>query len=158
MPVVYSGSFASPDAIAHIMTQKFVMYSPLYRLEQEFNRAGLKLSRQTMSNWILNASDTWLRPVYDALHRELCKQEVLHGDKTTVQVLKEPGKSAVSKSYMWLYRTSGCAKDPIVLYEYQPNRKAENAERFLNGFAGWLHADGYQGYHKLPRNIRVVGC
>ena len=158
MPVVYSGSFASPDAIAHIMIQKFVMYSPLYRLEQEFNRAGLKLSRQTMSNWILNASDTWLRPVYDALHRELCKQEVLHGDETTVQVLKEPGKSAVSKSYMWLYRTSGCAKDPIVLYEYQPNRKAENAERFLNSFSGWLHADGYQGYHKLPRNIRVVGC
>ncbi|WP_407945996.1 IS66 family transposase, partial [Oscillibacter valericigenes] len=21
-----------------------------------------------------------------------------------------------------------------------------------------LHADGYQGYHKLPENIRVVGC
>ena len=41
------------------MTQKFVMYSPLYRLEQEFHRAGLKLSRQTMSNWILYASDIW---------------------------------------------------------------------------------------------------
>ena len=22
----------------------------------------------------------------------------------------------------------------------------------------WLHADSYQGYHKLPENIRVVGC
>ena len=21
-----------------------------------------------------------------------------------------------------------------------------------------MHADGYQGYHKLPENIRVVGC
>ena len=45
------------------------MYSPLYRLEQEFNRQGLKLSRQTMANWLLNASEKWLRPVYDALHR-----------------------------------------------------------------------------------------
>lgn len=26
------------------------------------------------------------------------------------------------------------------------------------GFSGHLHADGYQGYHKLPENIRVVGC
>ena len=75
-----------------------------------------------------------------------------------LQVLKEPGRSSTSKSYMWLYRTSGCTKQAIVLYEYQPTRKAENAEDFLQGFNGWLHADGYQGYHKLPGNIRVVGC
>ena len=142
MPAVHSGSFASPEAIAYIMTQKFVMYSPLYRLEQEFNRAGLKLSRQTMSNWILNASDTWLCPVYDVLHRELCKQEVLHGDETTLQVLKEPGKSAVSKSYMWLYRTSGSAENPIVLYEPtkpQGRKCGTFFERFLRvAPCGWI--------------------
>ena len=43
-------------------------------------------------------------------------------------------------------------------YEYQSTRKAEHAENFLKGFSGWLHADGYQGYHRLPENIRVVGC
>ncbi len=157
-PLLCPGSFASAEAVAHIMTQKYVMYSPLYRLEQEFHREGLKLSRQTMANWLLNASDTWLRPIYDVLHVELCRETVLHGDETTLQVLKESGKAATSKSYMWLYRTSGCAEHPIVLYEYQPNRKAEHAEEFLKGFSGWLHADGYQGYHKLPENIRVVGC
>lgn len=130
----------------------------MYRLEQEFNRQGLKLSRQTMANWILQASDTWLRPVYDVLHRQLCKETVLHGDETTLQVLKEPGRTSTSKSYMWVYRTSGCAEYPIVLYEYQPSRKAEHAAAFLKDFSGWLHADGYQGYHKLPENIRVVGC
>ena len=59
---------------------------------------------------------------------------------------------------MWLYRTSGDAEHPIVLYEYKPNRKPENVENFLKGFTGWLHADGYQGYHRLPEQIRVVGC
>ena len=157
-PVLYPGSFASAEAVAHIMTQKFVMYSPLYRLEQEFNREGLKLTRQTMANWMLNTSDTWLRPIYDVLHRDLCQESVLHGDETTLQVLKESGKAATSKSYMWLYRTSSCTEMPIVLYEYQPSRKAAHAEEFLQGFSGWLHADGYQGYHKLPENIRVVGC
>ena len=83
---------------------------------------------------------------------------MLHADETTLQVLKEPGRSSTSKSYMWLYRTSGCTKQAIVLYEYQSTRKAEHAEHFLQGFSGWLHADGYQGYHKLPGNIRVVGC
>ena len=124
-PALCPGSFASPEVAAHIMTQKFVMYSPLYRLEQEFQRQGLKLSRQTMANWILQASDTWLRPVYDVLHRQLCQETVLHGDEITLQVLKEPGRTSTSKSYMWVYRTSGCAEYPIVLYEYQPSRKAE---------------------------------
>lgn len=130
----------------------------MYRLEQEFNRAGLKLSRQTMSNRVLYASDTWLRPIYDQLHQQLVQQLVLHADETTLQVLKEAGKKAQSKSYMWLYRTSGDTERPIFLYDYQPNRKAGNAESFLDGFSGYLHADGYQGYHKLPDCIRVVGC
>ena len=157
-PALLPGSFASAEAVAHIAVQKFVMYSPLYRLEQEFNRQGLKLSRQTMSNWLLNVSEMWLQPIYNVLHEKLCKEQVLHADETTLQVLKEAGRPSTSKSYMWLYRTSGCAEQAIVLYEYQPTRKAEHAENFLKGFSGWLHADGYQGYHRLPENIRVVGC
>ena len=157
-PAVIPGSFASPEAIAHIMTQKFVMASPLYRQEQEWGRQGLKLSRQTMSNWVLRAAEDWLKPVYDVLHRRLVKREVLHADETTLQVLREPGKKAQTKSYMWLYRTSRDAEHPIVLYEYQPSRKSEHAAKFLEDFSGYLHADGYQGYHKLPEDIQVVGC
>ena len=37
---IIPGSFATPEAIAHIMTQKFVMGSPLYRQEQELRRQG----------------------------------------------------------------------------------------------------------------------
>ena len=40
-PPLISGSYASPEAVAHIMVQKFVMYAPLYRQEQEWNRAGV---------------------------------------------------------------------------------------------------------------------
>ena len=69
-PAVIPGSFASPEAIAHIMTQKFVMHSPLYRQAQELQRGGIKLSRQTMSNWVLHASEDWLKPLYDELHRD----------------------------------------------------------------------------------------
>ena len=72
-----------------------------------------------MANWLLKASEKWLRPVYDAPHKRLCREPVLHADETTLQVLKEPGRPSTGKSYMWLYRTSGCAKQAIVLYEYQ---------------------------------------
>ena len=53
------------------MVQKFVMYVPLYRQEQEWNRAGVRLSRQTMSNWVLRVAEDWLKPVYEELHRRL---------------------------------------------------------------------------------------
>jgi len=155
---VIKGGFASPEAVAHIAAQKFVMAVPLYRQEQEWNRAGINLSRQTMSNWLIKATFDWLEPIYDALKEILCLQKILHADETTLQVLDETGKPAQSKSYMWVYRTSGDAGSPIVLFEYQPDRKAEHPKFFLKNFSGYLHADGYDGYHDLSDSIKVVGC
>ena len=157
-PNFIPGSFATPEAVAHIATQKFVMGSPLYRQEQELNRQGVPLKRQTMSNWLIWASEHLLTPVYNQLHKELLTRDVLHADETTLQVLHEPGKTAQSKSYMWLYRTSGDTDRPIVLYEYQPGRKQEHPQEFLTGYRGYLHTDGYPGYHNLPEGITVVGC
>ena len=152
------GGFASPEAVAHIMTQKFVMGTPLYRQEQEFLRNDVLLSRQTMSNWQIRCAEDWLKPIYERMKARLLKRSVLFADETTLQVLDEPGKKAQSKSYMWLYRTGGDADHAIVLYEYRPDRRPVHPMNFLRGFSGYLHADGYEGYHKLPENIIVVGC
>ena len=46
----------------------------------------------------------------------------------------------------------------IVLYEYQPGRGAKHPKEFLEGFNGYLHTDGYAGYHNLPGEITIVGC
>ena len=155
---IIPGSFATPEAVAHIMTQEFVMGAPIYRQEQDLNRQGIHLSRQTMSNWILRATEDYLAHVYQQLHRELLTRDVLHADETTLQVLHEPGKKPQSDSYMWLYRTSGDADKPIVLYEYQPGRGAKYPKEFLAGYKGYLHTDGYAGYHDLGEDITVVGC
>ena len=157
-PPVIPGSNAEAEAISYLATEKFVMYSPLYRIEQQCNRIGIPLSRQTMSNWLLRASELWLEPIWDLMHQELLKEDIAHADETTLQVLNEPGRKAQSKSYMWLYRTGKEARQQLVLYEYQETRGAEHPEDFLKGFQGYLHTDGYSGYHKLPATIRVVGC
>ena len=140
------------------MTQKFVMGSPLYRQEQEMSRKGVYLSRQTMSNWILKATEDYLTSVYECLHKELLTRDVLHADETTLQVLHEPGRKPQGESYMWLYRTGGDTDKPIVLYEYQPGRGAKHPKEFLAGYKGNLHTDGYAGYHDLGEDITVVRC
>lgn len=157
-PAFLPGCMCTPEAVAYIMTQKFVMYSPLYRLEQEFNRMKVQLNRQTMSAWLQKATALYLRPVYNLLKQKLLQEEVLHADETTLQVLHEPGRTPQQKSYMWLYRTGRAAARQIVLYEYQETRKAEHPSHFLEGYAGYLHTDGYAGYHSLSESITVVGC
>jgi transposase len=153
---VYPGSLASPSSMAYVMTQKYVDSQPLYRQEQQFARQGLSISRQTMANWMIYGADKWLSLLTDRMREHLLKQDILHADETTLQVLGEPGKSAETQSYLWLYRT-GRMGPPIFLYDYRPTRGGEHPRSFLSGFSGYLHVDGYPGYHKVPR-VTLVGC
>ena len=156
-PVIPNGN-ATAEAIAYIAAEKYVMHSPLYRMEQQFNAAGIPLSRQTMSNWLLKSTELYFEPIWKRMRELLLKEEILHADETTLEVLREPGRKAQSKSYMWLYRTGKEAKQQLILYDYQETREAKHPKAFLDGFKGYLHTDGYSGYHNLPPDIRVVGC
>lgn len=153
---ILPGTLASPSMLAYIMDQKYTNSLPLYRQEQQFSRLGIELSRQTMANWLLNAADPWLKRIYDRMHEKLVQRDILHADETTLQVLKEPGRSAESKSYMWLYRT-GRDGPPIVLYDYQTTRAGKHPKNFLTGFKGYLQTDGYSGYGEL-NNVTLIGC
>jgi transposase len=151
----FPGSLASPSAVASIMTRKFVEGMPLYRQQQSLAMLGVDISRQTMANWMI-AGARWLQLMYDAMRRRLIERDVLHADETTVQVLHEAGRAAQTQSYMWLYRT-GRDGPHIVLFDYQTTRGGEHPRRFLERFTGYLHADGYSGYHNLP-GATLCGC
>lgn len=153
---VYPGSLASPSSLAYVMSQKYVDGLPLYRQEQQFARLGYTLSRQTMANWMIYGAEQWLTPIIVAMKAYLLRQGALHADETTLQVLREPGKSAESTSYLWLYRT-GRESHPVAIYDYQKTRGGEHPRNFLSGFKGYLHVDGYPGYHKVA-GVTLVGC
>jgi len=150
------GSIASPTAMSYIMTQKFVDGLPLYRQEQQLARLGIDLSRQTMANWMIQGAERWLYPLYERMHEYLLRQDIIHADESTLQVLREPGRSAESTSYMWLYQT-GREGPAIVLYDYQTTRASKHPRQFLSGFKGYAHVDGYAGYNGLP-GVTLVGC
>lgn len=150
-------SLASPSTVAWIMYQKYAMYTPFYRMEQDWLENGIRLYRSTMANWIIDCALKYLKPVYDKLHAYLLLRDILHGDEVPCQVLKEPGRPAQSKSYMWIYLTGEDGKPGIVLYDYKPGRKGEYAREFLKGFRGYFHCDGYSGYN-TPEDLIRVGC
>ena len=148
---------ASPSTVAWVMYQKYAMAVPLYRMEQDWLQNGVKLLRQTMANWVITCSLEYLLPVYERLHSYLLERDILHADEVPCQVLKEPGRPAKSKSYMWIYLTGNDGKPGIVLYDYHPGRKGEFAKEFLKGFHGYCHCDGYSGYN-TPDDLERVGC
>jgi transposase len=157
-PQVIKGSMCAPETIAHIITQKCVMGTPIHRQWQDWRRRGIPLTKQTMVNWLIRCSEDYFEPIYDELHHRLLQHTLLHSDGTTFQVLREPGRSAQSKSQMWLYRTGADAEHPIVLYDYQPDKTKERPRDFLEGFKGYLSTDGYAAYQSLPADIILVGC
>lgn len=154
---VIKNSLASPSLLSHIITRKYVEGLPLYRQEQQFKRDGINLTRQTLSNWIINISNNYIRHIYNRMHEILKEKDILHADETEVEVLNEPGRESTTKSYMWMYRTGKYESTPIILFDYEPGRNGEYAKDFLKGYKGYLHVDGYAGYNKVP-NVTIVGC
>lgn len=148
---------ASASAVAYVMFYKCFMGLPYYRLEAAMLQLGAKIPRETMANWCILTTQKYLVKIYERLHKELLKREVIHADETTCQVLREDGKTPQSTSYMWLY-TSGSDNLPgIVLYEYQPGRGGCYPQQFLKGFHGLLQCDGYQGYNKVE-DVLLACC
>ena len=140
-------SFTSPSVLSQVITDKFVNHMPLYRQEAEWKRLGLDLSRTTMANWLIIASREYFIPIVNRMHEILVEEKYLHADETPIQVLNEPGKPATSKSYMWVYSSIRESSKPIRIFEYKPDRKAENPQKFLEDFNGTLISDGYGGYN-----------
>lgn len=150
-------SLASPSSVADIMAKKYADGLPLARQEKIWAREGVELSRATMSNWVIQCSQTWLKPLYKHMKQHLLEQDVIHADETVVQVLKEDGKPATSESRMWVYASGARSQTPVRIFEYQPDRSGKRPESFLRGFAGCLVTDGYSGYNQVQK-VTHCGC
>ena len=155
------GSPVSASLAAAIMNGKYVNAVPLYRLEQEFIRYGLAITRQNMANWMIRLGEEYLSVLYDHLHSLLYGYHVIQADETPVLVNRD-GRSAGSKSYMWVYRSGFMYPEKqIILYEYQKTRNASHPREFLKDYSGICVTDGYQVYHTLEKekeDLKIAGC
>lgn len=151
-------SFCSPELLAWVAYEKYCNGMPLYRIEQDLKRKDICLSRATLANWIIYSAKNILRPLRDLMRTELLSQPVIHADETEVQVLREPGRSAKTKSYMWVYCAGKIGSPSNVLFEYQPTRKASAPKAFLEGFTGALVCDGYDAYNSIKDTATRCGC
>jgi len=163
--IIPKGLF-SEAALAWITTSKFDDGLPLYRQAALLGRfGGTDLSRNTMAASIVRVGAA-TQPVINLLRDHLLDSPLVFGDETTVQVLKEPGRAAQAKSYMWVQMTQGSGPQgrgpPIRLFGYSPSRSTDAAVKMYAGLreGAVLMTDGYEVYDKIERAQKLVhlGC
>lgn len=155
-------SLLTPSLFSSIVDSKIVNAIPLNRLAEDYARKGVNLSRQDMAGWMIKITDRYLTYIYRAMTHKLLSTELIHCDETPFTVIQD-GRSAGSKSYMWVYHTSQrYGSPPIYIYQYDPGRSTKVPREFLEEFKGVLLTDGYQVYHKLAKeradDLKVAGC
>lgn len=150
-------SIASPGLLAFVATQKYCDALPLYRQSEIFKRIGIELDRSNLANWMVRCGEL-IQPLINLLHDHLLNRPLVHMDETTTQVLKEPGKTAQSKSYLWLM--ASFTHQPITLFQYDPTRSQQVPVNLLDSSVTTLMVDGYEWYQKAcdDYQIKRLGC
>jgi len=151
-------SIVSAGLLAQIIVAKFVDALPFYRQEKQFARLGYELSRTNMANWTLQLGEI-IQTLLKLLKQEVLSGPLIHMDETTIQVLKEKGRSPSSKSYMWVMRTGASAK-PAVYFHYSTSRASAIAQELLKSYQGVIQTDGYAGYDFIDSSSELIhaGC
>jgi len=151
-------SNASPGTLAYVAISKYADGLPLYRQEQRLKRIGVELPRSTLASWMVKAG-LMVHPIINLMRERMLSYPVLAMDETRIQVLREPGKSPQSQSYLWVQR-GGPPDRPILFYDYDPSRSQDVPKRLLGEYVGFLQTDGYEGYGNVcaDNGITQLGC
>ncbi len=161
---LFRDSIATPSLVASLINGKYVNALPIERQSRAFKANGIKLETNTLANWVINSAERYLSLIYDQLHKSLYDNKVIHADETPVKVMRIEGTKIANgkKTYMWVYRNRPLRKaPPIVLFDWQPSRRADHPREFLSNFTGTVVTDGYQVYHKLGNerpDLNIAGC
>jgi len=152
---ILPGTIATPELLSYIVFSKFFQALPLYRLEELFKLKGIELKRGTMARWLIQVQEQ-LIPIYNLLQDKAFESNYMAIDATNVQVLKERGRKAESKSFMWV---RGSPEKGIVLFDYDPSGGGRVAKNLMMGFKGALQADAHRGYQTLRSDdLLILGC
>ena len=148
---------ATAGLLAQVLVAKYADHVPLYRQESQFERAGMKIARSTLAQWV-GQCGVQLMPLAQALKDTLLKQSVLQADETPVAMLK-PGLKKTHRAYLWAYAASTHSDLNAVVYDFTEGRSGTYAETFLGGWTGHLVCDDYSGYKaRFQQGITEVGC
>ena len=144
------------SVIADILVKKFCDHLPLYRQVEMMLRDQIKISKQTLSSYVLQMGRA-LTPLYDLLEEEIKSFNNIFVDETPVDVLVS-GKGKTAQGYM-ITMVGGKSLNPALrIYKFFTTRKHEGFEKFFQGYQGVFHSDKYGAYEKEAKKPGKIWC
>ena len=145
---------AGPGLLAYIATSKFSDYTPLYRLEDIFQRQGFEISRATQSVWCGDMADL-AEPLWELMAERVRASHVVATDDTIMPMLS---KGKTTNARMWVY--VGDDGHPYNVFDFTLNRGRDGPKYFLKDYRQVLLADAYGGYNGVVagNEITRAGC
>ena len=137
------------SALAWIITGKYQYGMPLYRQTSLLRRFGGDISSNTLAASVVRVGLA-TQPVINLMRDALLESDLIYGDETTFQVLKEPGRRPQAKSYLWA-QVNGSGP-PVRMFSYSPGRGAQHAQKLYAGVhpGTVLMTDGYEPTTESP--------
>lgn len=148
---------ATEEFLSFLVVSKLDDRQPLYHLEKQLAaRYGLDCSRQTMARWLMDLTAV-LQPLYNLYKDYVIEYDVASCDATGLQVLREPGRSPETKSYVYCMR-GGPPDNSVILYAYNDRLHKAFIQDWFAGFSGYLQVDGDHFFEGLNENVPLVNC
>lgn len=156
---VFPHSLCTASLAADIINAKYNLDVPIYRYSKYLNSQGIPLSEMDLTNYV-KRSDGILEPLYKAIRDRLINQttRVIHSDETPLEVLDYLRNENRKNGYVFAY-VSSYYDNPIYLYDFNKTRETDRTQELLEGYKGYIVADGYAGYDELTnRGIKIQRC
>ena len=134
----WEGSRYDETFVAHLMVSKCGDSIPIYRLEKQYKRAGVNVSRATMND-LLHRHAELLAPLSDRLLERIGESEVVLADETTIK-LQSKGR----KAWMWVFLAEN-----LIGYRFSNDRSGKTPRDVLGASQGTLLVDAYTGYNSV---------
>ena len=148
------GGIAGASVLADVVTKKFKLHLPLYRIRQAYKMEGVDIPESTLGDWAACVADD-LEPLVRHWEQSVLHSYCIRTDDTGVRVLDREHDNGVKKGHLWPYLS-----EEECVFHYTPTREAKGPEAHLkNATAKYLQTDGAQGYIRLHRKGMLgVGC
>ena len=155
------------STIAHLLTSKFALGVPHYRLERDLLDQGMRLDRGLMCRYVEHAGNTLGATIVAAMWRDaIANGQMISTDATGAAIQPTKAKDGKSLACKKGHFFTAVVDADAVLFAYVERHTSESVQALFGDFRGYLQADASSVYDVLARGrppdtddgVELVGC
>lgn len=155
------------SSVAHLVTSKFGLGVPHYRLERDLLDQGMRLDRGLMSRYVEHTGNTLGATVVAAMWRDaIAHGQLISTDATGALIQPTKAKDGKSLACKRGHFFTAVVDADAVLFAYVERHTSEAVKALFGDFRGLLQADASAVYDILARGrppdtddgVELLGC